>query len=57
MSAGADVVVTEVLAAEGGRTAAVALGEDVAAEVAAFGVDGRVGGIAGGWLSIVVCVW
>jgi len=39
--AGAMVVVAEVLSAEGGRAAAVAVGEDVTAEVAAAGV-GRV---------------
>jgi hypothetical protein len=39
-AAGAGVVVAEVLAAEGGRAAAVSVGEDVAAEVAAGGVDG-----------------
>jgi len=54
LAAGADVVVAEVLPAEGGRAAAVAFGEDVAAEVAAFGVDGRDGGVGGNWPVVVV---
>jgi hypothetical protein len=53
-AAGADVVVAEILPAEGGRAAAVAFCEDVAAEVAAFGVEGRVGGVGGNWLVVVV---
>jgi hypothetical protein len=34
------VVEAEVLAADGGRAAAVSVGEDVAAEIASFWVDG-----------------
>jgi hypothetical protein len=45
LAADAAVVVAEALAAEGGRAAAVAVDEDVAAEVAAF----RVGGFGFGW--------
>jgi hypothetical protein len=56
-AAGADVVVAEVAAAERGRAAAVSVGEDVAAEVAAFGIDLRVGGVAGDGLEVVEWIW
>ena len=46
------VVVAEVLGAEGGRAAAVSVGVDVAAEVAAFGVV--VVGVGGGVHGVVV---
>jgi hypothetical protein len=45
--AGAAVVVAEFEAAQSGRAAAVSVGEDVTAEVAAFGVDGGFVGGAG----------
>ena len=45
LAAGTAMVVAEALAAECGRAAAMAFGEDVAAEVAAF----RVGGCGFGW--------
>jgi hypothetical protein len=48
------VVVAEVLAAEGGRAAAVAVGEDVAAEVAAARVDGCLFGCGWRGLGIVL---
>jgi hypothetical protein len=48
VAAGAVVVVAEVLGAEGGRAAAVSVGVDVAAEVAAVRVDGGVG-VHGGY--------
>ena len=59
LDAGAAVVVAEALSAEGGRAAAVSVGEDVAAEVAALGVGfaglDRCGVVAhGGLLEAVV---
>ena len=54
--AGAVVVVAEVVAAEGGRAAAAAVGVDVAAEIAAGWVDG-VGGRVGLHACGSVAVW